>query len=272
MTYVKANVNKPSTLAPGKGGNKKDLVAFFDWDDILTPAARDEAGILIEGSHVFKANKYAVKIYATPNSIANKSNSEGEIDSEGILQEVVFSHPGSSQEIREFRQNWLNRNIGIVVFKCDGSDADQYGSHCAPLRMSFEAPDDSEQNKSTFTFSSSNKGPDVAIYQGTLTFATPVDTLAADAVEVDLTAGEGEYQLTDGSVSAVEITTATNAVHGMIFTLLGSGGDNPSTISDANDFVLKNGNTWTALSGSQITFKAYKDGAASWKFFELSRS
>lgn len=272
MNYVKVNVTKPTTISPGKGGNKKDLVAFFDWDDIATPASRDAAGILIAGSHVFKDNKYAVKIYSTPNSIANKTNSEGEIDSEGILQEVVFSHPGSSQEIREFRQNWLNKNIGIVVFKCDGSDADQYGAPCAPLRMSFEAPDDSEQNKSTFTFSSSNKGPDAAIYQGTLTFATPVDTVDADAASVDLTAGEGEYQLTDGSAASVEITTATNAVDGMIFTLVGSGGTNPSTISDANDFVLKNGATWTALSGSQITFKAFKDGAASWKFFELSRS
>lgn len=272
MTYVKVNVNKSTKPAPGKGGGKKTLITFIDIADLLSESARDAKGILIAGNHSFKPNAYAIQIYATPNSIAGKSTSEGDIDSEGFMQEVVFEHPGSELAIREFRSNWLSRDILIFVDHCEpGLPKDQYGSSCAPMRMKVEAVDDKDVNKSTFTFSSSNKGLDVAMYEGTLTLAEAVDTVASDATSIDLAAGEGEYQLTDNT-AAKEITTATNAVDKMVFTLLGSGGTNPATITNANDFVLANGTAWTGLAGATITFKAFKDGAASWKFFEVSRS
>jgi len=136
--------------------------------------------------------------------------------------------------------------------------------------MKVEATDDKDNNKSMFTFTSSVKGPNVAIYQGTITLSEPVDTVAADATSIDLTAGEGEYQLTDNRVATV-IETCTNAVNGMVFTLLGSGGNEPATITKANDFVLASGTTWTGLANSKITFKAFKSDTAAWKFFELSR-
>jgi len=270
MTYTKINVLKPTKMSPGKGGDKKTLITFIDVDDLIAEAPRDAKGILITGNHTFKDNAYAVQVYGTSDTISGKSTSEGEIDSEGFIQEVIFSHPGSSQEIREFRSNWLNRNILIIVEHCSDNTKDQYGGSCAPLRMQLEAVDDKEMNKSTFTFTSSNKGPDIAIYEGTVTLAEPVATVSADATTIDLTSGPGEYQLTDNA-AATEITTCTNATDGMVFTLLGSGGSNPASITDANDFVLKNGTSWSALANSKVTFKAFKDGAVSWKFFELSR-
>ena len=270
MSYVKATVAKPSGMSPGKGADKKDKISIIDLDDLVNEASRDSKGILISGSHVFKENAYGIQLYMTPGTFQGKSTSEGDPDSEGFIQEVVIVHPGSKQEIREFRANWINKNILIIAEKCSDGSKDQYGASCAPLRMKLEAIDDKEMNKSTFTFTSSNKGPDVAIYEGTVTLPSVAATVDADATSVDLSNGEGEYQLTDNA-AATEITTCSNAVDGMVFTLLGSGGDNPATIPAGNDFLLTEGTIWTGLANSKITFKAFKDGAATFKFIELSR-
>jgi hypothetical protein len=271
MTYVKVDVNKSAKRSPGAGGNKKDKITLVDLADLISESPRDAKGIVIVGNHSFKPSAYAIGIYVTPSSIAGKVSSDGEADEEGIMQELVFAHPGSEKEIREFRANWIGRNCLAFVDKCSDGSTDQYGSSCSPLRLKFEATDDKDINKSIFTLGSTSKGPDVALYLGTITLSTVAATVAADATSIDLSNGEGEYQLTDNAAATV-ITTATNAVDGMIFTLLGSGGSNPASITDANDFVLSSGVSWSGIAGAKITFKAFKDGAASWKFFEQSRS
>lgn len=270
MSYVKANVVKPTGIAPGKGADKKDKVTIFDFDDLTNEASRDAKGILISGSHVFKSNAYAIQLYMTPGSFEGKSNSEGDFDAEGFMQEVKMDHPGSKLDLLEFRQNWINKNIGIIIERCSDGSKEQYGATCAPLRLKVEGQDTKEMNKSTFTFSSANKGPDIAKYEGTVPLPSVADTVDADATSVDLANGSGEYQLTDNA-AATEITTCSNAADGLVFTLLGSGGSNPATIPSGNDFLLKNGTTWTGLANSKITFKAFKDGAATYKFYELSR-
>lgn len=266
--YAKVNVQKPGDNK-GVGGDKKDKVIIFDFDDVATMPARDDAGIVITGDIVMSPGAYMVKIYATQSSIKAGADSEGDPDAKGILHSVEFEHPGDSQEIREFRANWMNKNIGIVIERCSTTKKNLYGTPCSPLQMVFKAEDDKDKNKTTFTFKSTQKGPDVADYQGTLTLSEVTDTVAANATSIDLAAGEGRYQLTDGTSAAATITTCTNAVDGGRYTLVGSGGSHPSTLS--TDFVLKNGTAWTALSGAEITVQAFKSGASAWKFFELSR-
>ncbi|NQY31160.1 MAG: hypothetical protein HRT69_17050, partial [Flavobacteriaceae bacterium] len=108
-------------------------------------------------------------------------------------------------------------------------------------------------------------------YSGTFTFDT-ANTIAADATAVDVVNGSGEYQLTDNAL-ATALTDITNASHGGVYTLIGSGGTNPATIAaSAAVFNLKDGVDWQGLAGSRITFKAYKNGASSYIFNELSRS
>jgi len=271
--YTNVDVPKSTTKkSPGAGADKKSKITLIDLDDLVSESPRDSKGIVIAGNHTFKANAYAIEIYATPDSISGKVTIEGDIDAENFIQELVVAHPGSEKEIREFRSNWHTRNILAFIEHCSDNSVDQYGSSCAPLRMKLEATDNKDMNKSVFTFTSANKGPDIALYEGTLTLSSVAATIAVDATTVDLTPGEGEYQLTDGSIAIVEITTCSNAVDGMVFTLLGSGGTHPSSITGANDFVLKDGASWSAIANATITFKAFKDGAASWKFFEQSRT
>jgi hypothetical protein len=269
MTYVKVDVNKPGDNK-GVGGDKKDKIIVFDWDDVLTNPARDDKGIVITGNLVFNPGAYMSKIYATQSTIKAGADSQGDPDAKGIEQSVDFEHPGDSVAIREFRANWMNKNIGIIIEKCSSLQKNLYGTPCAPLQMVFKSEDDKDKNKTTFTFKSTQKGPDVADYQGTTTFDEVVATPAADATSINLTTGEGRYQLTTGTAASVEITTCTNAVAGMKFTLIGSGGAHPSTIT-GDDFLLASGTAWSAIAAAEITFEAFKDGASTWKFVERSR-
>lgn len=273
MTYVKMNVSKPG-MNQGVGGNKKDKITFFDFDDVLAPfPARDSKGILIDGNLNFKPGSYAINVYATLHTIKGNPKSEGDPDNKGTIQSVAFEHPGDELAIMEFRSNWQNSNIGLIVERCSDNRKMLYGSPCAPLQMQWEQTDDKDKNSTLFTLTSSQKGPDVGVYNGTITVDTVTGTVAADATSINLTTGPGEYQLTNGTSSAASITGCTNPVDKMTFTLLGSGGANPSSIAAAaTAFILQSGVTWTALAGSRITFKAIKDGASSYKFIELSRS
>ena len=269
MTYVKVNVAKPGDNK-GVGGDKKDKVIIFDWDDVLTNPSRDAGGIVITDNLVMKPGAYMITLYATQSSIKASADSEGDPDAKGIMQSVEFEHPGDSVEIREFRANWMNKNIGIVVERCSSTMKSLYGTPCSPLQMVFKAEDDKDKNKTTFTFKSTQKGPDIADYRGTTTFGDVTGTVAANATTVDVQAGQGRYQLTDGTAAAATITTCSNPENGGKYTLLGSGGSHPSTIT-GGDFILSNGTAWTALSGSELTVQAFKSGASAWKFFELSR-
>lgn len=273
MSYVKLSVAKPGSNQ-GVGGNKKDKITVFDFDDVLNPfPARDSKGIVIDGNINFKSGAYAVSVYATLHTIKSNPKSEGDPDNKGTMQSVAFEHPGDELAILEFRSNWQNSNVGIVVERCSDGRKMLYGSPCSPLQMQWEQTDDKDKNATMFTFTSSQKGPDVAVYNGTITLDSVAATVAANATSIDLTNGPGEYQLTDGTGSAAAITGCTNAVDNMTFSLLGSGGTNPSSIAaGATSFLLRNGTTWTAIAGSRITFKAIKDGAATYKFIEISRS
>jgi len=269
--YVNVSVTKPAGTV-GIGGDHKDKVVLFDWDDVTGGYTRDSKGIVITGPLTFSAGAYMIEVYATLHKIETSAKTSGDPDNKGIIQGVKFNHPGSTQAIREFRFNWMNKNIGIIDRKCSDSTMDLYGSPCKPLQMNFDSKDTKDENSSEFTFESTGKGYDIAIYNGTLTLAAVMGTIAADDVTPSVAAGEGQYQLTDGSVSAVTITKLDNPVDGAFYTLLGSGGTYPSIITSANDFELASGTTWNALAGSQITFKAFKNGVSTYKFIEISRS
>lgn len=271
MTYVKTTVLRPSAIMPGNGGDVKDKVNIFDWEDVTGGYSRNASGIEITGPLVFKDGAYAIQIYATQDGIKVSSESQGDTDAEGFIQSVEFPHPGNLKAIREFAANWLGKSIGIIIEKCSDGTMTLYGSPCAPLRLAAKSDWDKDKNNKTLTFKSAQKGPDVADYLGTITYADVMGTVAADATTVNVAAGAGEYQLTDGTVAAVGITNLTSPVNGSVYTLLGSGGTYPSTIAAGGNFLLANGTGWTATSGGKITFQAFKDGASTYSFVELSR-
>ncbi len=281
FSFVKQSVDKPTNPSPGLSGNKLDKIIIFDYDDVASYPGRDGDGVQITSSIVMKANCKMVSIYGTVNTIKTGSSSEGDTDAEGFVHNVEFEFPGNSIEIRKFKTGWIGKNVGIIVsYRDDGIGKSIFGEPGCPMRLQVKQEDNKDKNTNTLTFKMVGKSVwDVGYYKGTLTLDKVLvprgiknsdSTVAADATTVDLVDGYLNYYLTDGTESAKVITTCTNATVGQIFTLVGSGGTNPSTIT-GGDFILKDGLAWTALEDAKISFQAFADGEASWKFIELGR-
>jgi len=166
--YIKVSVNKPNKVSPGAPAPRQAKIVLLDVDDLLVPAPRTAKNILITGNHILKTGAYAIEVYATVDKIHTKVVADGEADGEAVTQELKFSHPGSELEIIEFRQNWLGRSC-LAFLKVCGSDIyKQLGDVCAPLRMRYEAIDNKDNDTTNFEFRNLLKGPDIAIYTGTL--------------------------------------------------------------------------------------------------------
>lgn len=271
--YVDVTVGRPTNKSAGVGSKKKDMIVFFDPYDVLTWPDRDSKGVLITDDIVMKPGKYMIQVYGTITTQNRGSNTEGDPDQTGVMHNFAFSHPGDDLEIEEFKQNWLNRDICIISEKCGSTRKRLFGEPCNPLRMQVESVDNNESNTGAFTFASIQKGDKVpAVYEGQISLADVKGTFAADDATPSVAAGPGEYQLQSGSASVVPITALDDPADGELYTLLGSGGTYPPTISAGGNFLLKNGTTWSAISGARITFKVFKDGASSFKFIEQFRA
>ena len=170
MTYTKVSVDKPG-LIKGAGGDMKDKIIVFDMEDVQSFPPRDSKGIVIAGNIAMKPGAYMIELYQTQDKYKLGVKGEGENDAKGITQSFEMSHPGDEVEIKEFRFNWLNRNVGVIITNCSTGRKQLLGSPCAPLQMVFDATRDKDSNSSKFTFASAMKGPDIADYLGTTTLS-----------------------------------------------------------------------------------------------------
>ena len=240
----------------GVGAGINDKIIIFDWDDVLkTPDRIDE--IVMEESLVFKPNAWMITIGVTEDSIKNSSKDEGDNDATAVMQEVSAAVPGNKEEFRKLVASLRGRKLGIIHRFCGTNDMDLYGSPCAPLKFSNEFAHDKDNKRNTFTAKSLVKGPDVAIYRGSLNFENnPV--LAPDAANVDLSLGS----VFDVGINTVDtsITSISNANHGDKFSLIGHGSTNLSSIAQSAVFLLRDGLDWQGLEGSVIQFKVFNNG------------
>lgn len=268
----------PSIITKGKGSaeNKSFEVILIDINDIATHPARDDNNVSIVGNYVMKSGKYVTKLQVSSSKTSLPFTSEGEEDNVSISALPEFSFPGSTLEFEEFVANWTNRSVivAVQVGACGGSGSFYrvYGSKCAPLSLLVEGQNNNDATMGLVKFQQFAKTDLMpGRYTGTFTLDTAT-TVAADATTVDVTNGDGEYQLTDNSVATI-ITDLTNASNNGKYTLLGSGGTNPATIQSSNaNFVLVGGVDWQGLSGATITFNAIDAGSSDHVFIEISRT
>lgn len=173
-TYVKKSVLRPEGN-PGNGIALKDKIVIIDIDDIETFPARDEAGVLISEELALKVSAKPVYLYLTPGTVEVTSNAEGDPDAMGFNISIKGNHPGNSQDVREFKWNWLGKKCIIIVCYCDGSDADLLGTPCNPMQLSSNFTANKDMTRTEFTFSSITKGMDIAIYKGKIPEDKPVE-------------------------------------------------------------------------------------------------
>lgn len=277
MTYIKVSVPKPGNNA-GVGGDKKSLITFIDLEDVVTFPQRDSKGIVITDNILMKDGAYMIQVYATTSSINVKQETEGEEDARGIIQSLEFSHPGSNNEIEEFIANWMNRDILCIVENCSTNKKRLLGTPCAALELEASSEDSKDSNKSTITLKSKNKSPyRIADYQGILSFADDeIVVLEPDTESFAIYLNKSIYQTSSGTTAQTQITGISKAsegdYHGMVITILGSGGDYPPYIEEGGNILLKNGVKWTGYANSHITFKIFEVSSGILFGIELSRS
>lgn len=180
---------------------------------------------------------------------------------------------GMGDALLNLLEQGINEDFFVVVEFCDTGEKFLLGDGCKPTMLkSFDGGSTNDNTSWTIVFEKINQ-----LIWSDYTGNTPeqaADVVAADAVTIALTSNS-RYQLTDGTVATVTLTgftAVTDADIGRIVTILGSGGDWPSDIDDQNDFLLEGGVTWDAVTGSQISFYIFKDGAAQYKFVEIAGS
>lgn len=267
--YVLVNVTKQS----GSPTNKKDKVVLYKLDDLVQSSlARDDKGVYIPQNIQCLPGKYGIEVYGTIDKTAPGYSAEGETDTRGLKHTLAFEHPGDSLEINEYITNGLNDNWIAVTQECGSNMKKVVGTPCHPLQMVPTGQDNAEAKKHMLNFEGVGRTQFTpGKYDGTLPLDSPKATIPDDDTSPSVAQGEGQYQLSENT-AATGITTLDDAQDGLSYTLLGTGGANASTIAAGNDFELKDGVTWTASQGAQITFKAFKNGANSFVFVELSRS
>lgn len=113
---------------------------------------------------------------------------------------------------------------------------------------------------------SMKKGPAIAHYYGTMTYAVDFN-IAADDVTPSIAEGSGRYVIPNSNAAPITITGLDDAVAGDRITLVGSGG-NVSTIENGSVFVLEGGADWDSDLGATLTLQVFD----ATHFFEISRT
>ena len=219
------------------------------------------------------AGQYWHYIDTVYDSVVPKSSGKMGDVAATITNELQFILGGNGDDIFNLLEQGVGRGFYVVWQVCATGDLFIGGNACKPLILTnFDWASDKDKTGATVTFTQ-ECGKLWQTYTGnTPTLAASV--VAANATTIALTSNP-QYQLTDGTAAAAALTAFTGTGDsdvGRVVTILGSGGNHPSTLSNsATEFLLVGGTQWVALAGSQITFKIFKDGAADYKFIEQSR-
>lgn len=263
--YIRKSIYRPAGN-PGTGLQTRDSLVLLNIDDIGYMPGPDDKGVVIAENIVMKPGRYGIELYMTQGTVEATSAADGDTDKIGFTPSVKFSHPGNSQELREFKTNELNSKFIGIVRHCSGEPSDLIGSLCNPCRITPSYTGNNDGNGNEFTLQQISKGSDIFIYTGTVPLEEPVATVpSGESVEF---VAEGQYQLSEGEVTIAEISGGS---HGAVITLLGVDGAAPTVAPATGKILLKSGKSFVASEGSQLTLRAFDAGDASLVWIEQSR-
>jgi len=266
------NVDKvPNAKRVGKQVKYKLWILSADqFDDTKTFPARSGRE---RGNIPLKNGEYWHYLEAIDNSLEPKwTGAEGD-NAATLSNEIAFVLGGMTDAAFNFLETGIQEKFYVVWEVCSTGAKYIGGNGCKPMILTnFEGGALKDYTGTTVTFKNES-GELFSTYVGNTPTQAP-DTVAADATTITLT-DNPEYKLQDGTSSAATLTSftaVTDADVGRVLTLMGpdSTPTYPPVITDANDFLLIGGATWTANANAQISFKIFKDGSSTYKFVEIS--
>ena len=260
--------NPPNSQRVGK--QVKSKVWIISEDQLDTDVSFPGLNGREMGTIPLKNGEYWHYIDAVYNSPRPTWAGEDGENAANITNELPLVIGGVLDETFNLLETGLGQGFYVIWEICATGEKFSLGTGCKPARMvSFEGASNDESTVTNVVFR--QEGGFLPFkYVGTIPKQAP-DVVAADATVIPLTSNP-QYQLTDGTVAIVDITSfsgVTDSDIGRVVTILGSGGTYPSTISSGNDFILNAGAQWSALANASIDFKIYKSAGAGYSFIEV---
>jgi hypothetical protein len=256
-----------------KAGNqvkaKMWIISSDQYDDSSGFPARNGVS---RGTIPLKSGEYWEYIESVEDSPQPGGSGESGDMGPTIKNTLTFIIGGMGDQVLKMLENGIGNNFYIVWEICATGNKYLGGNGCKAMKLlSFEGGAKKDGTGWTLTFEN-QCGELWSRYTGTIS-TQAAQTVAADATAIPLVANN-TYQLTDGTEAAVTLTTMSGVGAsdvGRVITIKGSGGTYPSVIASGEDFLVANGESWTANLGSQIDFLIFNDAEGTYKFIEQSR-
>ena len=135
--YTKVSIPKASAGA-GAPLPKNPDITIIDVDDVVSEPTRSHGDTALTGNFTLKEGAKAVKIYATPTTIAPGFEVSGEVDAKGFIKKLEFTHPGDDKAVNDFIESHANVGMIALVGNCADGTKKVYGSKCNPLYLGVE--------------------------------------------------------------------------------------------------------------------------------------
>lgn len=168
--YTKVSIPKAGDGA-GCAVPKNPTIILIDVDDVATEPTRSHGNIALSGNYTLITGEKAIGIYATPTTIEEVPEYEGDVDARGVKQGIAFEHPGNDDAVANFREHSLNKGFIALVHECDGATGKYraFGTKCNPLFVTPEVTNSKDASKTKFTLKQEVKGTfEPGIYTGTV--------------------------------------------------------------------------------------------------------
>ena len=255
------------------GKQTKYRMWFVTEEQVDTDAAFPNKVDGARGTLVLKAGEYWHKIEAVLDSPEPGSAGEAGDVGSTIKNTLPFIIGGIDKQTRHLLEEGIGNQFYVAWENCVTGNKYLGGNECKPLTLTtFEGGMKKDFTGFNVTFEQETHEM-FCEYTGTLPVVAPT-TVAQDATTIALSVAQ-QYQLSDGSAAAVNVTGFTGVSDddvGRVVEILGSGGTYPSTIDDDDAFILEGGTTWTANAGSKLLVEIYKDAVSAYKFIEVRGS
>ena len=266
------NISGDAAVAQSAGKLVKAKVWFItqeQYDDEQAFPARNGREI---GNIPLKAGEYwhYIKVQAITNPDAMIGGNLSDVGG-SLSNEIKLLLAGISDEVLTLIENHMGKGFYIVFEVCSTGKKYLGGGGCKAMIL--QQPEGGFLNdKTSVALTFKNEcGQLFSTYVGNTPTIAAADVAAA--VSFALTSNP-QYKFAEDAAGALckTVTGIVDSDVNRIITVLGGGGADPTHLVQdaAGNILLIGGSAWIGDLGRQISFKIFKDGAASFKLIEIA--
>lgn len=266
------NISGDGNIQQSSGKLIKVKVWFItaeQYDDAQAFPARNGREV---GNIPLKAGEYwhYIKTQSITNPDATIGGSLSDVGG-SLTNELKLLLAGITDEMFTLVEQHMGKGFYIVFEVCATGKRYLGGNGCKP--MTLQQPEGGFLNdKTALTLTFKNEcGELFSTYVGNTPTIAPADVAAAASFALT---SNPQYKIASDAAGTLckSATAVTDTDVNRIITVIGGGGANPAHLNQdaAGNILLIGGVDWIAREGSQISFKIFKDGAASYKLIEIA--